>query len=184
MEIQHLHDNRWVSLRRIVAPEHNINGHVYSHETRCQGHIVAILPYRETPDGREYLLRREFTPCWDIHGLSQGHITPTLSALTGGWEGDDPLDDVIRELHEEAGYVLPSPYDDVRSLGSCRASKSSDTLYWLYTVDLTDVPRGEAIPYDPDDLVNINATCEWVTETDVRDCQDAQVAVMFLRLPQ
>jgi len=51
-------ENDWVSLL-------DLNGYVYSHETRCNGVIVAILPYRRTEKGRlQFLLRREITPCW------------------------------------------------------------------------------------------------------------------------
>ena len=39
-------DNKLVSLMKIVYPEKGINGYVYSHETRCDGNIISIVPYR------------------------------------------------------------------------------------------------------------------------------------------
>ena len=50
---QTLHENDWVSLMVVRKPDAGVNGYVYSHETRCRGRIVAILPYRDGPAGRE-----------------------------------------------------------------------------------------------------------------------------------
>jgi intein/homing endonuclease len=76
-----LHANPWLSLKVMRKPDVGVNGYVYSHETRCQGRIVAILPYRDSGGTREYLVKSEMTPCW---GLDQ-----VLSAITGGYEGGD-----------------------------------------------------------------------------------------------
>ncbi|GII59353.1 hypothetical protein Pth03_77420 [Planotetraspora thailandica] len=86
--IENLHENEWLSLRVIRDPDARVNGYVYSHESRCQGRIVAVLPYQDTPEGRRYLLKSEVTPCW---GLNQ-----ILCAITGGYEGGDIADDAVR----------------------------------------------------------------------------------------
>jgi hypothetical protein len=61
IEIEMLHANEWVSLLALRAPEHGMDGYMYSHESRCQGRIVALLPYADTPEGRRYLLKSEVT---------------------------------------------------------------------------------------------------------------------------
>ncbi len=100
----------------------------YTHEQRCSGHIVAILPIH--PD-HGMLVRHEFTSCWSLDGLS-------ISSITGGWEQDKhetPIDTALDELREEAGIILHSE-DQLLSLGICRGAKSSDNLYHLFAADL------------------------------------------------
>ena len=49
--------NSWLSLMEIKDPDKGINGYVYSHETRCQGQIVLVLPYRTVGKDTEYLVK-------------------------------------------------------------------------------------------------------------------------------
>src|SRR5947209_16754655 len=102
-------------------PEAGVNGYVYSHETRCQGRIMAILPFRKVLGTRKpfFLVKLEMTPCWSFDR--------ERSAITGGYEGGDIKRDAIRELYEEAGYTAVP--DDLIPLGESYASKSSDTIY-------------------------------------------------------
>lgn len=139
MGIETLYDNEWVSLRRITLPgeaDDGVNGYVYSHETRCAGRIVSVLPYLITLPGLRFLLREEITPCW-------GSITePQLSTITGGWDEGDDLTCFMtaqRELWEEAGYRVK--LEDLVYLGGVRGTKSTDTQYHLFTVDLTGVEQ-------------------------------------------
>lgn len=172
MSTETIHETKWLSLRQVVAPERGINGYVYSHETRCQGRIVAVLPYRYTPTGRQYLVRSEVTPCWSME--------PTLSAITGAWEGRDIADDAVRELWEEAGYVIS--HRDLIRLGKSYASKSADTIYYLYACDLTGREAHPA-PGDGSHLEAEGSTV-WLDLDALADVRDPQVAVMALRLQQ
>jgi hypothetical protein len=131
-----LHKGKFVELRLREAEDYKYE---YLHEARCDGNIVAILPYKVTEAMglttylrlTSYLLRHEFTPCWGD--------SLNVSSITGGWERKrhpTPIDTVIEELREEAGIVLKTERS-IRSLGTCRGTKSSDTLYHLFAVDLS-----------------------------------------------
>jgi 8-oxo-dGTP pyrophosphatase MutT (NUDIX family) len=184
--IETLHDDEWVSLRRIVARELGIHGYVYSHETRCAGRIAVVMPFRMRETGLlvdddvpevvlEVLLREEVTPCW--------HTTePQLSGITGGWEDGDDLGclfTAIRELWEEAGYrVHPK---DMVDLGTCRGTKSTDTVYFLWGVDLTDVEKTGDGSGDGSEL-EARATNRWVLHTDVIEAVDPTAHVARNRL--
>lgn len=175
--IDELYHNEWVSLNKIVDPERGIKGYVFSHETRCQGFIVSILPYRLRIPARglrpirEYLLKSEITPCWVID-------EPVLSTVTGGYEGKSFEEDAVREILEETGYEIK--VEELISLGTSYASKSSDTMYALFTVDLTDKIQGEAL--GDGTRLESEAKTYWVTEEKILECRDPQASVLFLRL--
>lgn len=167
-----LKKDKWVSLYKVVAPDKGVNGYTYSHETRCQGEIVAILPYRNPSNGiYEYLLKNEMTPCW---GLDK-----KLSAITGGWEGGDIMADALRELKEEAGYDIWDK-NELISLGASYASKSSDTVYSLFSVNLTGKERGEAL--GDGSRVESESEAVWVKPNKLYEILDPQVSVMYFRL--
>jgi ADP-ribose pyrophosphatase YjhB (NUDIX family) len=168
--VQTLHENTWVSLKVIRKPEAGVNGYVYSHETRCAGRIVAVLPYRDTPSGREYLVKSEMTPCW---GFDQ-----VPSAITGGYEGGDIEDDAVREMLEETGYEITR--GELIPLGESFASKSADTVYSLFSVDLTGREAGEAI--GDGTRVEAESAAVWTRFGQLAFMKDPQLHVMFLRL--
>jgi 8-oxo-dGTP pyrophosphatase MutT (NUDIX family) len=120
--------NKWLSLKKLYGPT---GDYVFSHEERCQGRIVSILPYVPDSVGQEsyVIAREEFTPPWSTTQLQ-------LSSITGGVdEGEDPVVAAARELFEETG--MKAPVEEFKSLGTVRGAKSSDTLYYLYTVDVS-----------------------------------------------
>lgn len=179
MTVETLHENEWLSLRIVRKPEAGVNGYVYSHESRCQGRVVAVLPYRvlRSPTGpfdssarTEYLLKSEMTPCW---GFEQ-----VLSAITGGYEGGDVEDDAVREMLEETGYAVAR--DELIPLGECYASKSADTVYSLFSVDLTDRVPGEAV--GDGTRVEAESAAVWRTADQLVTVRDPHVSVMFTRL--
>lgn len=170
MTIETLHDNEWLSLRVVREPDRGVNGYVFSHESRCQGRIVAVLPYRDTPDGREYLVKSETTPCWSMD--------QELSAITGGYEGDDIAEDAVREMAEETGYVITREL--LIPLGESYASKSSDTVYSLFSVDLTGRVAGEAV--GDGSRLEAESPAVWLSASDLTTIRDPQVSVMLLRL--
>jgi ADP-ribose pyrophosphatase YjhB (NUDIX family) len=165
-----LHENEWLSLRLVRDPSRGVGGYVYSHETRRQGRTVAILPFRNSGLGREYLVKSEVTPCW---GFDQ-----VMSAITGEYEGGDIADDAVREMLEETGYAIN--HGELIPLGESYASKSSDTIYTLYSVDLTGRTAGEAIG----DGTRLEAESQalWIPRATVAEILDPQVSVMLVRL--
>jgi hypothetical protein len=164
-----LHANPWVSLHVVRRPEAGINGYVYSHETRCQGRIVAVLPFRDTTVGREWLVKSEVTPCWSLE--------PSLSAITGGYDGGDIEDDAVHEMAEETGYAITRA--DLVELGESYASKSTDTVYSLFTVDLTG--RSPGVATGDGSRLEAESTAVWVSERELADVRDPQVSVMLVR---
>jgi 8-oxo-dGTP pyrophosphatase MutT (NUDIX family) len=191
---QTLWENEWVSLKIVRKPDAGVNGYVFSHETRCGGRIMAILPYRDVrsgtcrcdpgPEGqhqrdrcgfgevmrREYLVKSEMTPCW---GFDQ-----VLSAITGGYEGGDIEDDAVREMLEETGYTITR--GELIPLGESYASKSADTVYSLFSVDLTGREQGEAT--GDGTRVEAESAAVWVRFGELAFMRDPQLHVMFLRL--
>lgn len=163
--------NKWISLRMIVAPDRGVDGYVYMHETRCNGRIVLILPYRVREDGDyEYLIKSEVTPCWGLN--------PVESGLTGGWEGGSPAADAARELEEESGYKVDKA--DLVWLGQCFACKAADTRYSLFSVDLTGKEAGVRV--GDGSVLEDTANSVWMDANKIVDLEDAQLHVAFARL--
>jgi 8-oxo-dGTP pyrophosphatase MutT (NUDIX family) len=165
--ISTLYSNKWVSLMQVTDPENGVNGYTFSQETRCQGRIVLVLPFKTEPF-RQYLLKYEITPCW-----SMKHV---LSGVTGGYEGGNIEDDAVREVLEETGYTVTR--DELIPLGVCYASKSADTIYSLYAVDLTGKEQGDALG-DGEELEQFS---EWVSADKLLSSMDAQVHVAYNRM--
>jgi 8-oxo-dGTP pyrophosphatase MutT (NUDIX family) len=163
-----LYANPWLSLRAIEGNASPAGGsYVYSQETRCRGRIVAVLPFRRDRDPAvqtQFLLREEITPCWSLE--------PVLGAVTGGWEGGDIADDAVRELHEETGYVVDK--DQLIELGTSYASKSSDTVYSLFAVDLSGL--------EPQEQLDDFGRGVWANCDELSEVRDPQVSVMYTRL--
>ena len=174
MERTILHDNPWLQLIELKDPERGIDGYVISHEKRCNGQIVAILPSRihEAPGyAHEYLIRHEVCPPWGPD--------PIACAITGGMdhEGEAPRDVAARELFEEAGYrVKPSMFTP---LGFSRGTKSTDTIFHLFHVELTGL-KPEKAPGDGSRL-EAEAWCAW-QERDIGLIMDPLVSAMWTRL--
>lgn len=171
--ITKLYDNKWLSLLMVKHPENDIHGYVYSHESRCAGKIISVLPYRYYNGHWEFLLRNEVTPCWSTE-------RSIISSITGEYEPGMSIEEVVlMELEEEAGYIVD--ISDLKDLGTCRGTKSSDTIYYLYTVDLTDKEKekeGEALG-DGSELER-KASCFW--STNINSAEDPLVYVMYHKI--
>jgi len=167
--IEVLCGNDWLSLCKMTDPERGVDGYVFSHETRCDGNIVSILPFRLEGGRREVLLREEVTPCWSDKAV--------IGSITGGVDaGDGPLETAVRELAEEAGYeVTPR---EMLPLGTTFGVKSSDTTYHLFAVDLTWKKKGVA--RGDGSALESQARCVWTR--DVSRAVDPLVAASFIRL--
>jgi len=124
---KNVYDGKFINLRTIETDNYKYE---YMHESRCEGHIVSIMPVHINGN---MIVRNEFTPAWSAYG---NHI----SSITGGWEREKhetPFHTAIEELREEAGIVLKDN-SHITSLGVVRGSKASDTVYHLFMVKLTD----------------------------------------------
>ena len=169
-----LHANEWLSLKEMKDPDNGVNGYVYSHEERCHGNIVAMLPFKGNIAKNldcAMLIRKEVTPCWGMK--------PVLSSITGGVEeNQSPLECAVMELKEEAGYTaLPNEFIP---LGTCRGTKSTDTTFHLFAINVTDKEQGEATG-DGSEL-EAKATCVWHDKAPYDKIQDPLVSMMVMRL--
>jgi hypothetical protein len=168
-KIKDLFSNDWVSLRELSCPSKDIKGYSFLHETRCDGKIISILPYKTVDEDYEFLIRKEVTPCWSL--------SPEFSSITGGDEGN-VVKTTIMELKEEAGYDVDE--SELIDLGICYGTKSSDTIYSLFSVNLTDKKKGE-VAGDGSSLEKI-ATCVWVKALFLLKVKDPLASTLFLRL--
>jgi ADP-ribose pyrophosphatase YjhB (NUDIX family) len=124
----------------------------FYHTTRTNGKLVVVVPYRKLGYSVEYLARVEICPA---HSLS-----PSIYSITGGVNAEEiPLNAANRELAEESGYYVEN--EQLIMLGQLRPSKQSDTIAYLYTVDLSDVDQ-QAIEGDGSHWEN-KATVKWVS---------------------
>lgn len=191
--VQTLHKTSWVALRRISHPKYG--DYDFLHEVACDGLKVVVLPFRAVSispcehcdnggDPREchvshfvvqLLMRDELTPCWNIEHRE-------LSSITGGWEsGDDNMCQAtaIRELSEEGGYCITK--DQLMFLGTAYGTKSTDTLYYIYAVDLTDVtPANEGI--GDGSALEAAASCRWIVDEEILSSPDPHAYVAYNRL--
>jgi 8-oxo-dGTP pyrophosphatase MutT (NUDIX family) len=170
-----LKDDDWVQLRKMVAPEKNINGYTYSHEVRCSGTIVSFLPYRKVGNDFQFLLRKEAVPCWELD-------LPLLSSFTGGVDkGMDSVDTALKELSEEAGYIIGDDESHrMKYLGTTYSTKSSDSIYHLFAFDLTGKEQDKEL--DVETELEKSSTNEWVEASIVQECKDPFVGMLVLRL--
>jgi 8-oxo-dGTP pyrophosphatase MutT (NUDIX family) len=160
----------WLSLYHLTDEERKIS-YVYSHESRCNGQIVSILPFRVLEDGsKEYLVRQEVTPCWGWQ--------PVISSVTGGVDpGNTPDETVVHEMIEETGYEVTQ--DEIIKLGTCFGTKSSDTVYFLYAVDLTGKEKAQE-PQGDGSSLEAMASNVWVANPWFS--RDPHVSAAFVRM--
>jgi len=172
MEVELLCDNEWLQLKNMVDKENDINGYVFSHEIRCNGKIVAIMPYCKN---RGLMLRSEVTPCW--------HPTEEqLSSITGGVDTGNTVEETaIHELKEEAN--IDATEGDLINLGECRGTKSTDTVYHLFGIDVTgveDIGKGEG----DGSALEAKAHCLFVPAVEAYTAVDPIVGMLYLRLQE
>ncbi len=129
------------------------DGYTFLREARCDGVIVSLLPFRtETEGGQtEFLARLEVCPA---HG-------PELErcSITGGLEPGQTVEEAaLSELWEEAGYRVEA--EELASLGQVRPSKASDTVVYLFAVDVTGKPQSP--PPGDGSRFEVGDSVEWV----------------------
>lgn len=170
VEHKTLFSTDWVELKQLVCPSKKIYGYDYLHEKRCDGKIIVLFPFRTKNKVSEYLLRNEVTPCWSTDAV--------VSSITGGFEKDKGIKGTaVMELEEEAGYEITQK--DLIDLGTVRGTKSSDTTYYLFAVDLTGIDKTTDAAGDGSELEK-QAECKWMSNLD--KCEDPMAYVAYVRL--
>lgn len=161
----------WLDLKKICFPNLGTE-YVYSHESRCDGKIIAIIPFRIISHQLNVLLRDEVTPCW-------GPLNTTfLSSITGGIEPNMSIKElVIKELKEEAGYLVKET--DLIPLGTCKGTKSTDTTYYLYAVNLKNNSKNKNAIGDGTYFESL-AECVWTD--DISPAADPLVYTLYYKL--
>lgn len=167
-----LYHTEWLSLWSVADKPRGYENYIYSHETRCNGKIISVLPFRfNENDKLEFLLRDEFTPAWS-------GVDTIISSITGGYESDLGLmGTAIEEMNEEAGYIVRE--NEIIPLGWSYGSKSSDTKYYLYSVDLTNKIKETSASGDGS-ILEAEATCFW--SSDISLARDPWVYVIYAKL--
>jgi len=165
-----LHDNKWIQLLETD------DGYVYSHEKRCGGEIIAVLPFKLvktlTGDVFKYLARMEATPCHEGDKLK-------FTSITGGVEECGIKASVIMELREEAGVIATE--DELIELGFIYPSKSQDTKVYLFAMDITGKKVGEAV--GDGSKHEESAYVEWSSDSKMLvNCTDSFNIAIFARL--
>ena len=141
----------------------------FSRETARAG-VVYVLVFRKAVF-HPVLGRYEICP-------AHGDAEPILTSLSGGIEvGQDPADAAVAEVYEEAGYRITR--DQLIDLGKVNLTKSTDTIGYLYAVDVSDLERGDA-PGDGS-LGEEKSYCNWVSEDAALMCKCPVMATLIIR---
>jgi hypothetical protein len=146
--IEALKSTKWLDLKMVTDPKNGVIDYVYSHEVCCNGKKIVVLPYRITKGNIEFLLRSEITPCWNL-------TKNVICSITGSVESGEPIDTVLAELREEAGYITTE--EEIVFLSTMFGIKSSDTTYYIYTIDLS----GREEKSNQDKGINQTSFCFW-----------------------
>lgn len=118
-----IHDGKFVSLRQIETDDYRYE---YTVDSRCDGTLVAVLPFFD----EHCIVHYELTPCWNV---KLPEAPNHMNSITGGWESakhPTTLDTAIAELREEAG--IEADLTRMRSLSVCNLGKSSANIVHLY----------------------------------------------------
>lgn len=161
--VKELYRNRWISLRQTE------DGYTFSNETRCNGVTAAILIVDSRSYPGEVLGRYEVCPA-HFDGMA-------LASFTGGVETGNPFATAIHEIKEEAGYE--AEINDLVYLGTCRPSKSADTVTHLFAWDARGQLPG---PIEGDGSAGeVGAYTGWVTQEEAFKCKDPLMSVLLGR---
>lgn len=145
------------------------NRFYYVQNTDSNGEAVAVLPYRFDNNILEYLLVKELRPPWGRE--------LTIQSLTGGMDGRfDHRNNATKELKEETGYdVFPSELID---LGVGRTSKLSDSVLYMYGINLTGKVAGKTALEGYEKFLE----SVWLMEEELYEIQDPIFFMTYFRL--
>lgn len=145
-------------------------GYIYVHEDKMDGTQVAILIYR-TDESPGILGRFEVCP---PHGPE-----PQLSSVTGSYDkkGIKLIELAISEVKEETGFEVTA--EEMAYLGIVRPSKGTDTIVYLYAVDVTGKQQKEAA--GDGTVLEASAYTEWVSTEQAITSKDPLLSTMIAR---
>lgn len=138
---------------------------VYGYGSQTGGEMALVLPYRKKLGVVQYLLRREFIPCWDSHMDTCG------MAVLGPREELEAL--LAEALKRESGYTVTT--EEIRSLGVCATDRYTDTTCFLYAVDLSWHNPGEEKLEISEELTF------WGTAEDILESVDSQLIACYAK---
>lgn len=171
-----LFSSGWLDLMIVSVPGRGIAWEYVHQRKAINGEGVAVMPWREGGWRSgvrqiQYLQRIETIPPWSLE--------PVSCAITGmrDKKGEEPLETAARELGEESGYWADPVL--LRSIGTSRVSKASDTLIHMFTVNLTGVERGEQV--QPEGEAELG-DARWVSYESVIGCDDPIAVTMAARI--
>ena len=122
----------------------------------------------------KFLSRVEATPCWE-------YTNPVMSSLTGGVDKNNtPLKTAQIELREEAGYIVNE--DEIISLGTTYSTKSSDSVYHLFAVEITQ--ETSKIKAVAESELEKTSYCKWVSKEEIIEAKDPFIIVLMTKLLQ
>lgn len=157
IKYKQLYKNKKLSIRKTKKW-----GHVYAHEQKCDGRLVALIPYSYDENGRMlFLFRSENVIPWKHVFRGEGkHFFTMIHGMMDD-PSETPLQTAMRELKEEGGYSVEA--NEFISLGSIPISKAEDSVYYLYAVKVPGEHRvGEVEKGKGDGTKNENdAYCFW-----------------------
>jgi len=138
----------------------------FAHYKPSEGSMALLLPYRKKVGSAHFLLRRELIPCWDTHTDICG------IAIYGAAESVEGQ--LVEALKNEAGYTVKA--SELKSLGVCACDRITDTVCYLYTVDLS---RHDAV--EEKLTVDENITF-WGSAEEVLESLDSQLITCLAKL--
>lgn len=166
-----LFESEWIEIREKYLEDMGVS-FIYARGPKTNSQSIAVLPYKRTESGLNFLLRKEIVPPW-------GSTKTEVCALTGGHDQETPWETAIKELKEESGIVVGE--QDLISLGTSRSSKTSDYLCYIYAVEINkdtviEIAKGDGTALED------KASCVWKTKEHLLTCEDPIVHIMFNRL--
>jgi 8-oxo-dGTP pyrophosphatase MutT (NUDIX family) len=154
--------SKWVQVKRKTFPD----GRAYDFVSHpwCLSRGVAVVPYRHVKDysltelgitETEYLARFEIHAAHDDFRFEMG-------AITGGYDkpNENYAECAARELYEEAGYSVEA--DKLQFIGHVHPSKATDTVMYLYAVDLSDYTGEVVAPVGDGTACEEGGYAKWV----------------------
>lgn len=154
--------SKWVQVKRKTYPD----GRSYDFASHpwCFSRGVAVVPYRYVKDYSltelgytvaEYLARFEIHPAHDDFKYEMG-------AITGGYDKphENYAECAAREIYEEAGYAVEAT--QLQFIGLVHPSKATDTVMYLYAVDLSDYTGEVVTPVGDGTACEEGGYAKWV----------------------
>lgn len=145
-----LYKNETFNVKEINLPEKETK-YPFVETANSSGDSVAILPFRlkkgEAGDEAEFLVRREWVPCWGMYedALKQPYfVMAAVSDVIP--KGMGPTQAVTQVLKEQTGYDFPSAH--IMELGGVFLHKNFSGMCYVYCVDVTNAEPGERTTQD------------------------------------